>query len=313
MKDLLQGDDLMERLRQSADRLGEGARSVAELILSRPETVAMSPAARIAEQLQISESTVVRFATALGYSGYPALRRELQDHVSSRLMPAQRLDRYAKRHGPLSALEQSFRDDREDVAATERDVSPVTAAEAVRLLSSARQIYVLGLRSSFALSYTLFYNLRQTLGNTSLLDPSYGAGLDQLIELGPQDVLVAISFPRYTRLTLDAAAAAKRQGCRLIVITDGPLSPLAKHADVFLTARCSSKAFANSNVGALALINALVAEVVVSNRRRAVKSLRRLEKLLRVGDTLLFEEDKAGRTASEAKPTGRPRRKRRML
>ena len=278
--------DVMERIRQASATLGGGGRSVAELILSHPEEVALLPAAQVATRLGLSESTVVRFATAIGYDGYPALRRELQDRMRRHLAPAQRLTRYADDPTRRTPAAQSFADDLADVATTERGLTPADLAAAVDLISAARRTFVVGLRSSFVVAYTLYHHLRQTLGTVHLVDPARGESLDGLASLGRDDVLVAIGFPRYTRLTVRAARFAAEEGAKVISITDGPLSPLARHAAVLLAARSSNKNFANSNVGALALANALIAEITVKNRRRSVSALARMEKMLAVGAVL---------------------------
>ncbi len=282
---------LIERIRQSAARLGEGGRRVAELVLTHPEEVALLPAAKVAERLGLSESTVVRFAAAIGYDSYPALRRELQDHMRRYVAPSQRLAQFAEDPTRRTPAGQSFLDDLADVAATEHDLMPAAFAEAVQLISTARRTFVIGLRSSFVLAYTLYHHLNQTLGTVRLVDPARGESLDRLVGLKAEDVLVAIGFPRYTRLTVSAAAYAASEGARVITITDGPLSPLARHADVLLCARSSNKSFANSNVGALALANALISEITVANRQRAVPALDRLERMLFVGEVLADDPD----------------------
>ncbi|MCC7276438.1 MAG: MurR/RpiR family transcriptional regulator [Alphaproteobacteria bacterium] len=283
--------DLSERIRQASARLGEGGRSVAELVLAHPEEVALLPAAQVAARLGLSESTVVRFAATIGYDGYPALRRALQERMRRHLAPAERLAQYAEDRSRRTPAAQSFADDRADVAATERDLAPADLAAAVRLIAAARRTYIVGLRSSFVVAYTLYHHLNPTLGTVRLVDPARGEALDRLASLRPADALVAIAFPRYTRLTVRAAAFAAAEGAKVIAVTDGPLSPLARHATVLLAARSSNQNFANSNVGALALANALIAEITVRNRRRAVPALARLEQVLGVGEVLAEDAD----------------------
>lgn len=282
--------DVIERIRQAAPGLGGAGRSVAELILSHPEEVALLPAAQVAARLGISESTVVRFATAIGYDGYPALRRGLQDRMRRHLAPAQRLARFAEDPTRRTPAAQSFADDLDDVAMTERNLQGADLAAAVELISGARSTYVVGMRSSFVVAYTLYHHLRQTLGTLHLVDPARGEALDGLSSLGAGDVVVVIGFPRYTRLTVLAARFAVTEGAKVIAITDSPLSPLARSATVLLTARSSNKSFANSNVGALALANALIAEITVRNRKRAVPALARLEKMLGIGAVLTDDD-----------------------
>lgn len=283
---------ISERIRKGNDRLGDGGRRMAELVLTHPEEVALSTAAKVAEQLNISEATVVRFAATIGYDGYPALRRALQNQIRRHLNPAQKLDQYAGRHDPESAGAQSFQSDLDDLRATQQSLSPTSVAQAVKLISSARQTYVLGIRSSFVVAFALYHHLNQILPAARLMDSVGGEIFDQLAHLDPRDVLVGISFPRYSKLTVQVMTLASRRGIKTIAITDGPLSPLARNASIVLTAQCSSKAFANSNVAPLALVNALVAEIAVKNRQQSVQSLDRLEDILHSAEAL-FTDNRA--------------------
>ncbi|BBK32113.1 RpiR family transcriptional regulator [Stella humosa] len=285
--------EVIERIQQMTGRLTGGARKVAELIVESPQEVALSTAARVAERLGISQSTVVRFATALGYDGYPALRRELQDLIRRNLEPAQRLNDFATGAHGQRPLHRSFQSDADNLAVTEQGVVARDFDAAVSLISAARTVYIFGLRSSFGIAHTLSYLLHQTLGTARLLDAGRGELPDQLMEIGPRDVLIAISFPRYTRQVIETMDLAAARKARLIAITDGPLSPLAARAEVVLKASCGGSGFANSNVAAVALVNALVAEVAVRNKPRAVKVLAQLEWTLRQGEVLEFGPDNA--------------------
>lgn len=278
-----------DRIRACSDRLGNGGRRMAEFVLAHPEEIALSTAAKVAQQLKLSEATVVRFATTVGYDGYPALRRALQNQIRHHLNPAEKLDRYAGRHEVETAGAQSFRSDLDDLRATERSLSPASMAQAVSIISSARQTCVLGLRSSFVVAFALYHHLNQILPATRLIDSVGGEIFDQLAHLDARDVLVGISFPRYSKLTVQVMTLAAQRGIKTIAITDGPLSPIAKAASLVLTARCSAKAFANSNVAPLALVNALVAEIAVRNREQSVQQLDRLERLLHGAEAIFTD------------------------
>lgn len=295
--------ELFQRIRRAADQLGKGGRSVAELVLSRPEEVALLPAAKVAEQLGVSESTVVRFASSIGVDGYPALRLALQQQLRQHLNPAQRLDQYASQYDKERTALESFQADLADVAATERDLNRAHLSQAVKLISTSREVYILGLRGSFGLAYTLYHQLAQTLPSVRLMDPGRGDPVDFLAHLGSKDTLLGISFPRYTRATVHAMQLAASRGLRLIAITDSPLSPIAKPASVVLTGRCTKRAFANSNVGPLALINALVSEVAVRNRRKSVKLLARLDEALRTAG-VLYSPDSSAAKRGNGSPEG---------
>ena len=272
--------ELIERIRKANTSLSERGRRVAKLVLARPGDVAMLSAARIAEQLGVSKSTVVRFASSVGYDGYPELRRALQDSLRRQLDPAERLDAFTDRRVHESAIARSFQTDMKDLAATERQLDVAGLNRVVDLIARARETYILGLRSSFSLAFTFHHHLGRMLRGVRLVDPGRGDAIDQLAQLDEQDVLIGIGFPRYTRLTIELMSLAASRDIRVVAITDSPVSPLAEHATITLTASCSAEPFANSNVGALALINAIVSQAAVSSRERSLRALKRLEGLL---------------------------------
>jgi DNA-binding MurR/RpiR family transcriptional regulator len=272
---------LIESIQAAYPGLSQGGRRVAELIVSRPEDVALSSAAKIAQELNVSESTVVRFATAIGFDGYPALRRTLQEDLRRHAAPAVRLSQHAPGHDRAdSPAARSFQADVTDLLATQRGLDLARLTEAAELISSAREVHILGQRSSFGLAFTLFHHLSRMFRGIRLLDCGRGDVADQLVHLEDQDLLIGISFPRYARSTIETCSIVAARGIRLISITDGPLSPLASISTVMLSAYCSAEPFANSNVGALATINALISQTAIGNQPHSVRSLNLLEELL---------------------------------
>lgn len=277
----MQPSQLSERIRRSIDKMSEGARAVAEFVLERPEDVAMLPAARVAERLGISESTVTRFAVLLGYKGYPAFRRDLQSDVRRNLMPLQRLALPdVPEHAPRRTLSAAFRQDIENILRTEQNVAEADLHRAVALLSNARIIHVVGLRASFGLAHTLYFQLQQMLGNVVLCDTNRGEGLDALVGIGVQDVVVCISFPRHATMTVAAAQFAHKRHAKVIAITDGPLSPIAAQAEILFSVNTSILNVTTSLAGGFSLINALCAEMLLMNRNRAARSLEQVEEVV---------------------------------
>ncbi|WP_157929693.1 MurR/RpiR family transcriptional regulator [Orrella dioscoreae] len=273
---------LNDRIRKNLENMSEGARAVAQFVLEKPEDVAMLPAARVAERLGISESTVSRFAVLLGYAGYPAFRRDLQSDIRRHLEPLQRLKFTApdrERSGrPYSQL---FHQDIEDILRTERGIPPASMDQAVDIVSNARTIYIIGLRTSLCLAHSLYFQLQQMLGNVVLLDALGGETLEPLRNIGLQDVLIGISFPRHARLTVAAMQYAHEAHAKLIAITDGPMSPTANLADVLFSVHTSVLSTATSLTSGLSLINAICSEVLIKNRKRAAKNLAEVERMFR--------------------------------
>ncbi|OZI34782.1 hypothetical protein CAL29_15035 [Bordetella genomosp. 10] len=273
---------LNDRIRKNLDNMSDGARAVAHFVLEKPEDVAMLPAARVAERLGVSESTVTRFAVLLGYKGYPAFRRDLQSDIRRHLEPLQRLAISSReRQQDVRPYSQLFHQDIEDILRTERGISPALMDRAVDIISNARTIYIMGLRTTFCLAHSLYFQLHQMLGNAVLMDAVAGEALEPIQNIGVQDVLIGISFPRHARLTVAAMQYAHEANAKLIAITDGPLSPTAAVADVLLPVHTSVLSTATSLTGGLSLVNALCSEVLIRNRKRAAKNLADVERLFK--------------------------------
>ncbi|MBR0650823.1 MurR/RpiR family transcriptional regulator [Roseomonas terrae] len=266
--------DLERRIAAAAERLGERGRAVAALILEQPAEVALLTATKVAERLGISESTVVRFAQAVGFAGYPALRKEVQDQVRQYLS---QLGRVAGTPTPRKrghAARESLRHDSETLRLLAETLPTTDIEGAVGLITGARRVYVIGVRSVFGLADMLAFHLRHLVNQPILLDPARGTRLDQMIGIGPKDAIIALSFPRYSRMVEGALRIARQHGARSLVITDGPLSPLAPLADILFTTGTRSAFFGNSLTGAMALVNALLSELMVVERQRTVRSFR---------------------------------------
>jgi DNA-binding MurR/RpiR family transcriptional regulator len=266
-------------------KMSGGARAVAEFAISRPEDVAMLPAARVAERLGVSESTVTRFAQLLGYDGYPAFRKELQNDVRRHLAPPQRLELdVGTKAGAAVSARSVFEQDVENILRTERGLTARQLEHGTELISSARRIQVMGLRASFGLAHSLYFQLHQTLGNVSLSDFSRGETLEPMRNMGPQDLFICFSFPRHTTLAVSAMKYARSLHAKCIAVTDGPLSPIAADADLLLSVHTSVLDISTSLVGGYSLIHAICSEVLLRNRSRAAENLKAVEESLKVAN-----------------------------
>jgi DNA-binding MurR/RpiR family transcriptional regulator len=246
---------LPERLRLAQDELSRGQLKVARYLLAQPQQASHLAAVRIGQAVGVSESTVVRLALRLGYDGFP----EMQDDIARAVSPAVAVDA-EKVAVPREAIQKMLATDVRNLAQTVAEIDPSAIAAAVDLLEEARTIYVVGFRTSFSLAYLASFLLRQLHPATVLLDDSGGALPEDLAAMRPGDVLIAVSFPRYVRKTLQAVEFAAGQGVRTIALTDSFLSPISK-ADVLLPVQHFSPSFFNSNVAATAVINAIAAEL----------------------------------------------------
>ncbi|HEY8394647.1 MAG TPA: MurR/RpiR family transcriptional regulator [Thermaerobacter sp.] len=293
-----------ERLRKRAGRLSRAQRQLAEYILQNEPKAAFMTAARLGAAVGVSESTVVRFAIALGYSGYPELQRDLQDQLRARLSATDRLV-LAEERGERAEtiLETVLRTDIENIRATLASLPRERFFEAVRALQEARHIFVVGMRSSGALATYLGYYLNLMLRNVKTLANS-AHPLEELMAAGPGDVVVGITFPRYARATAEAFRLAARRGARTILITDSVVSPLVEEASIVLTARSESPSFADSLVAPLSLINALITAVALGQPERVRAALSELEDIWEKQGVYLKEERRSERIVAPEGESG---------
>lgn len=257
--------ELIQRLNQSGKKLSKSHRRIAECIISHYDKAAFMTASRLGEYVGVSESTVVRFASALGYDGYPQLQKALQELIRHRLTAAQRFEMTSDLTG-AQVLGKVLKADMQNIRATIDEVDEALFEGVVEQILNSRSIYVLGLRSSAPLAQFLAHYLNFVFSNVHLVSSGISDVFEQLSRIGEDDLLIGISFPRYSSRTIEAMHYAKQRGAKLVAITDGPLSPLNAAADLCLTAKSDMASFVDSLVAPLSLINALI--VALSQRRR---------------------------------------------
>ena len=269
-----------KRIEEIYPQLSKSHRRIADYINGNYEKAAFMTAAKLGEATNVSESTVVRFASALGYNGYPGLQKALQEMVKSKLNSVQRMAVTAGRVGGGDMVDTALSADIEMIKATRESVSREAFAGSVLALNRAQRIFVLGARSAASLAnFTAFY-LNLVYDNVTLVDTSgTGEMFDKLYRITNKDVCIAISFPRYSNQTLDALRFAAQRDAAIISITDSETSPIAQYATYLLTAKSSMVSFVDSLVAPLSLINALIAEAAAEKSDRVYKNLMTLENI----------------------------------
>lgn len=271
---------LLQQILAAHPGLSEGQRRVADhLYHSYGETVFLT-AGEIAQRVGVSTSTVTRLAAALGYPGFPALQDAFRDLVRTERSTVSRLEQAtAGRTDGRDVVARVFAGDLENLRRTQQEVDRAALDRAAALILGARQVFVMGLRSAHALAVILHFGLELTLGRSRLLVPGIGDLPEQISDLDRRDVLVAISFARYTRQTFEILTQARRRQARTVVITDKATSPLAQEADVTLVGRTNLQSMIESYVAPLSLVNALVTLVASRHRRRSMQRLAEYERL----------------------------------
>ena len=260
--------------------LSKGHKKIADFIKSNYEKASFMTAASLGKAVGVSESTVVRFASNIGFDGYPELQKYLQEAVKSHLTSVQRMDVAASRYGGDDFVDRAFMTDIEMIKQTRDSISREAFSKSAEAINKAKKIYILGVRSSAALaSFTAFY-LRFLYENVVLIDTSASSELfEQMFRISEDDVCIAISFPRYSNQTVKALSFAKSRGATIISITDGEMSPIAPYATHLLVAKSSMVSFVDSLVAPLSVINALIAASAREKRDDVYNDFKALEEI----------------------------------
>lgn len=274
--------DLIERIEASMRSFSKGHRRIAEYIISNYDKAAYMTASVLGAEAGVSESTVVRFAALLGFDGYGQLQKHIRESVRARMTSVQRVNAANHRMDEGEVLERILLEDAENIRSTLASIDKAEFERAVSLILSAKNIYILGMRSSAVLAEFMSYYFGLLFNNTRLIRPAGGSEIfEHLMKLDGNDVLISISFPRYTTGVVNATEFASKTGAGVIAITDSESSPIVPHADVVLTAKSEMASFADSLVAPLSLINAMITYIGKKKQAEVTDTLGRLENVWR--------------------------------
>ncbi len=271
-------ENFQTRIEAIYGTLSKGHKKIADYIINHYQKASFMTAAKLGETVGVSESTVVRFATNIGFDGYPELQKYLQEMVKSHLTSVQRMEVAATRYEGSDFVDKVFASDAELIKATRESISREAFEGSVEAINKAKKIYILGVRSSAAIaSFAAFY-FRFLNDNVVLIDTSSSSELfEQMFRIGSDDVCIAISFPRYSNQTINALSFAQKRGATIISVTDGESSPIAPFATHLLVAKSSMVSFVDSLVAPLSVINALIAACAKEKKDLVYDNLRMLE------------------------------------
>ena len=264
----------------SEKKLSKGHKKLVKYISENYDKAAFMTASKLGETVGVSESTVVRFATEMGFKGYPELQKELQQMIKSKLTAVQRMEVSSNLIGEDNAIKKVLNGDVELIRDTLESVSEVEFKKAVEIINKAKRIYILGVRSSAALASFLYFYLNPVFENVVLVDTSSGSEMfEQMFRISEEDVCVAISFPRYSKQTINALRFINDRGTKIIAITDSNVSPIAEYADTLLVAKSDMVSVVDSLVAPLSLINALIVSLTFSRREEVYNNFNKLESI----------------------------------
>ncbi len=269
-------NNLLQEIHRRMPSLSKGQQRIANFIINSYEQAAFMTAARLGETVGVSESTVVRFAYALGLEGYPALQDRMQEMVLGRLTSVQRAQ-LASGIKKNEVFKTVLTTDMNSIRTTMEMADEGQFDQAVETILKARKVYVLGLRSAMPLAMFLAYYLDYICGNVITFSANIQDLRETMVRMNDQDAFICISFPRYSSRTAEAMAYAKSRGARTIALTDKLDSPIGTMADVVLLAKSDMASFADSLTAPLSVINAIIVAAGLQSEEEVQDHLRELE------------------------------------
>lgn len=273
-------DDLLTAIAKCMHEFSKSQKLIGEFILNQYDKAAFMTAQKLGNAVNVSESTVVRFANEMGFAGYPEMQRSLQSLIKNRLTSLQRMEIASARMGETGILNAVLTQDIDKIRRTLEETSEEAFNAAVDKITGAGKIYILGAMSSSALARFLDYYLKLMFDNVVFVEAVSTSGIyQQIIRISSNDTFIALSFPRYSLTTVKAAQYAKKQGANIVAITDSVKSPLSEYADQLLLARSDMVSFADSLVAPLSLINALIVALGIKNKDKLSATFEKLEPL----------------------------------
>ncbi len=273
-------NDISALIEAKMPTLSKGQRRIAGVITQSYEKAAYMTAAKLGELSGVSESTVVRFATELGFEGYPEFQRAVQELVRSRLTPNQRIEMTNLRIGDGDLLSNVMRSDMEKIKFTLDSIDRASFDGAVNALINAKQIYIFGVRSSSYLASFLHFNLDMIFENVKLIEATGTSEVfEQALNISQGDVMLAISFPRYSSRAVTAVKYARDKGADVIALTDSKSSPIAPYANQLLTAQSDMASYVDSLVAPLSIINAMLVQITKLKQEEVKERFDRLERI----------------------------------
>lgn len=271
-------NDVLSLISSQMSTFSKGQKLIARFILDSYDKAAFMTASRLGQTVHVSESTVVRFAAELGFDGYPDMQRALQEMIRNKLTAIQRIEVTDDRIGNQDILSMVMQSDMEKIRMTLEQVRREDFDGAVNDIVSARRIYILGVRSASAIATFLAFYFNLVFDNVTHISVTSASEIfEQLLRVGPEDVVIGVSFPRYSMRTVKAMQFARDRGAQVIAITDSEASPVADSARRLLLAKSDMVSFVDSLVAPLSLVNALIVAISRAKKQELSQSLGVLE------------------------------------
>ena len=270
--------NVISRIKEKYQSMSKSHKAIANFIFDHYDQAVFMTAAKIGEELGISESTVVRFASYLEYAGYPEFQAALAQWVKNKLNTVQKMDAKYGKSTQSEILNAVLTADMKNVKETLQSIDPAAFDVAVHTILAARNVYILGVRSCEPLADFLHFYLNMIRGNVvNLKTTSVTEIFEQMLRISDEDVFIGVSFPRYSMRTLKAMEFARDRNAKVISITDSARSPMTLYSTCNLVASSDMVSIVDSLVAPLSVINALVVALCMQRPDEVKESLTTLE------------------------------------
>ncbi|MEY8412199.1 MurR/RpiR family transcriptional regulator [Lachnospiraceae bacterium 62-26] len=277
---MLSKNELWKKIEDGYPKFSKGQRKLADFIQKDYDKAAFLTAARMGEEVGVSESTVVRFAMALGYEGYPGFQKALGEMVRTKLNSIQRMEVTYGRISQGEILATVLHSDIEKIKLTMEAIDHETFEMAVDTILNARKIFVVGIRSCAPLASFLSFYLNLVCDNVIAVNTNSPSEIfEQMLRINEEDAIIGISFPRYSMRTLKALEYASNRKAKVITLTDSVHSPMTLYSSCNLIARSDMASIVDSLVAPLSVVNALVVALCMKKQKEVITTLETLEEI----------------------------------
>lgn len=284
--------NLLTLINERMTSFSKGQKLIAHFITEHYDKAAFMTASKLGTTVGVSESTVVRFATELGYDGYPKMQKAMQEMIRDKLTSVQRIEVTKSRMGGEDVLANVLNQDIEKIRKTIEETSKDDFKNAVKAIAGAKTIYIFAVRSSAALASFLGYYYSLIFENVKVIS-NYGETeiYEKLFRISEEDVIIGITFPRYSNAAVKAMTFAKRRGAKTVALTDSMTSPLCSLADYVLIAKSDMASVVDSLVAPLSMINALIVATIIELGNDVETTFERLESIWEEYDVYRNEDE----------------------
>lgn len=281
---------ILNKIQQLMPSFSKGQKKLAAYILENYDSAAFLTAAKLGEKAGVSESTTVRFANVLGFSGYPEFQEAMSAFVRNRLDSIEKIEIADSNMEQSKVLTNIMLADAEKIKLSLQNIDAETFDMAVDMINNARQIYIVGVRSCVPIAEFLAFYLRLINNNVHMVTTNSSSEMfEQMLNVDEKDVVIGISFPRYSLRTLKCLEYANNRSAGVIALTDSKNSPMCLYSSCNLIARSDMASIVESLVAPMSVVNALIVALSIKNKEHVSN---RLEELARVWDDYqVYEND----------------------